>query len=327
MVESAPAATAADETGKPAEDSPRARFLSGLNRGLAGDKPGIGAHGLRSGRDGGPASAARPDVAPVDSGVSSPALRERFQAGRRRGLDPTNQATTGAARTTLNADWIGRDCSVCRHTFRFDDLVYVEYTETGRIELVRHHTPSLPCSDKVVPEPPPSREVTDRFFAGIDRANPPEMATVLLHADHPLVAPRRERQKCRFCGDTFRPLESAIVCPCRPDQPMCQSGLHRDPRRGLLCYDEWTKSIKLAKCLMDPRRPLPDRPQPAPETTGARTTEAVAEAITQVVHQVIDQAAERIARGQTRAPGGMRLNVVFEQDPDEAPPGLDRRDR
>jgi hypothetical protein len=326
MVEAAAVnAAPVDASGEPDDDSPQARFQRGWHRGVTGERRVAGkssAANTATADDSTRASAAVAGVGPAGPavpGALDPALRERFEAGRRRGLDPANQTMTGVARTTLNADWLGGDCAVCGHTFRFDDLVYVEFTETGRVERLRHHTPNLPCSGQVTAEPPPSRDLTDRFFSGIDRANPPELATTLLHADHPLVAPRRQRQKCRFCGDTFRPLESAIVCPCRPEQPMCQSGLHRDPRRGLLCYDEWTKSVKLAKCLMDPRRPLPDRPRPAAEEDRPGTRAAVTEAITQVVTQAVERAAERAARGQAPPTGEVRLNLVINRDAGRPP--------
>ncbi len=250
--------TSAEEVGELIDVA--TRFLDGFVRG------GVTA-AATSGTPAGAAAAAQESV-PVDPVAPNRALRELsnlFHAAREKGLDPRNDGSTGPAWTTENSAWLGLVCeggpTECGHTFRVDDRVFVEYEEgTGRLRRVRHDTPALPCSERVDSEILPPREVSERFFAGIARTNPPEMSTTRLRPGHPLVAARRDRQRCKFCGDTFRPLEEVIMCPCRPADPMCQTALHRDPRQGLLCYDEWTKDVDLAKCLMDPRKPLNSPP-------------------------------------------------------------------
>jgi hypothetical protein len=73
----------------------------------------------------------------------------------------------------------------------------------------------------------------------------------VLTADHPLArrpAPPFRRMTCMFCAHTFRPGETVIICPCSPGAPQCDAAVHRDPSRGLVCWESWHSGQRVKVC-------------------------------------------------------------------------------
>jgi hypothetical protein len=197
----------------------------------------------------------------VTQGAQSPngaaALRARFEAGIRRGRDPVNAAALagGTARTTLYSDWLKETCQTCWHTFRLGDRVVIDSSAEDRPPAVRHLDPMLSCGGEAAPQASPG--MAQRLFAAMDRENPPpDGAKVwrLLDGD-PLLAVRRDRRRCGVCRHSLRPLELVVICPCHPTEQRrgkCEYVIHRDPGRGLTCFDDWRGAgIELRRCPMN----------------------------------------------------------------------------
>lgn len=149
--------------------------------------------------------------------------------------------------TTADSVWLADFCEECGHTFRQGDRVFVKYEPL----TVRHHSPALPCSGEIsAPGEAADDERAQAFHQALDAANPPPpgMHTERLLPGHPLLVPVRPRLHCAFCSKTFRPYEMAVLCPCRPDDPQCGLGVHRDPGRGNDCYDAWIANGPLNRC-------------------------------------------------------------------------------
>lgn len=176
-----------------------------------------------------------------------PAGVRAFERGVRHGRDPVNSGADGPALTTNDSFWLADWCQVCGHTFRETDKVYVTH---GPPPVIRHHSPTLPCSGLVEDYDEPDDELLQVFHAAVDAANPPppDTNTVRVLPGHPLLATVIPRRQCAFCGDSFRPFESAVLCPCSPAEPVCQLGVHRDPSRGNNCFDDWTGNGPLRTC-------------------------------------------------------------------------------
>ncbi|MFD1930534.1 MULTISPECIES: hypothetical protein [Nonomuraea] len=172
---------------------------------------------------------------------------DAFWQGWRHGWDPANSGADGPATTTNNSFWLADWCQVCGHTFREADGVYVAH---GPPAVVRHHSPTLPCSGLVTDYDQPDDGMSRAFHAAVEAANPPPPGTdaVLLLPGHPLLLPVTPRRQCAFCSDSFRPFESAVICPCSPGEPRCGLGVHRDPGGGNTCYDEWISNGPLLTC-------------------------------------------------------------------------------
>jgi hypothetical protein len=175
-------------------------------------------------------------------------LEAELAAGEESALDPANEtiAIGGKATTTLQSPWLHLRCKVCGHTFRPGDAV-----EVGQGGRVVHATAELPCHGKgatswINPE-------ATEFFRGLDEAWPPPagLAVYRLEVGHFLTAPPRagfRRRTCAVCGHTFRPQDHVVLCPCFPQSPRCQVGIHRDPVHGLHCYDEWNPGAYRLHC-------------------------------------------------------------------------------
>lgn len=165
--------------------------------------------------------------------MPSPAadIRAAFQAGYDDALNPT---AGGPAVVTTASPWLALECPVCRHTFRSGDRVVV-----GPDGKARHEGEGCACGS-AVPE-----DVSKGFLAGVIAAvgNPDGLRLTVLTAGHPLLSGPEfgfPRKRCPVCAHTFRPNEMVVVCPCYPsdgEKPRCEWAVHRDPARGLLCWE------------------------------------------------------------------------------------------
>jgi hypothetical protein len=168
-------------------------------------------------------------------------LRTAFNRGVAVAIDPANNeviASGGQGITTLNSYWLHQRCSVCSHTFRLGDEVYI--TEE---KIVQHNSALLPCAQGNLSESDPASGIS-RFFAGLEAAWPPpqDLPIVRLEAGHELLAPPLagfQRHTCAVCGHTLRLNDLVVICPCSPHQPLCRIAVHRDLIHGLHCFDAW----------------------------------------------------------------------------------------
>ncbi|MDJ0842262.1 MAG: hypothetical protein QNK37_37520, partial [Acidobacteriota bacterium] len=168
-------------------------------------------------------------------------LKQAFQRGLAAARDPAVEPETGLAVTNLRSPWLHQRCEVCHHSFRPDDPVLVD----GR--KVRHAGNGLNCHNGAV-DPEPEAEAIDAFYRGLYKAwPPPEDAPGLrLKPGHTLLDPpvgRLGRHTCAVCAHTLRPGDTVVICPCRPNAPLCQLAIHRDPLRGLTCWQAWNPGV------------------------------------------------------------------------------------
>jgi hypothetical protein len=189
-------------------------------------------------------SDARPDaedrgVRPMGDLLTDRGAGPGLLAGLMAAHDPENQAgpVEGPATTTSRSPWHRTLCPVCRHTFRRGDRVEVEAVAGGR--RVVHASEDLACARWVIRQGGGPRPV-DAFFRGMDAAWPPPDRVVRLNWGHELLAePPLEcrRRSCAFCGHTFRHGDVVIICPCSPPPALCAAAIHRDPQKGLNCWE------------------------------------------------------------------------------------------
>ena len=167
----------------------------------------------------------------------SEVIRQRFRDALEQALTQAIQPD-GTAITSVFCDWFNRRCSGCGHTFREGDRVLVNRDSAGARRDVRHLDPLLGCAGG----PGGGTEagaITKRFHQAIDRALPPAghlRRERLQPGDFLLRNEAGGRPDCLQCSDTFRPYELVVRCPCGELQ--CQKSLHRDPQRGLTCFDD-----------------------------------------------------------------------------------------
>lgn len=163
----------------------------------------------------------------------APTAEAEFRRGLEAGKNPTD---AGPTVTTTESPWLALTCPVCAHTFRVGDRVVTE--ADGR---ARHASAEGACvldgSVGTVPH-----AVADAFLRGVtEGVGKPEGLTItVLSPGYRLLAGFERgfpRKRCPICAHTFRPNEVVVVCPCRPDAPKCEWTVHRDPGRGLLCWD------------------------------------------------------------------------------------------
>lgn len=162
-----------------------------------------------------------------------------FLAGMMAARDPENRATAagGTATTTARSPWYRDCCPVCRHTFRRGDEVLVE---KGGSRVV-HASAELPCARGPSRSGPASPRPVDAFFRGLDASWPPPDRVIRLGPGHELLAEPPagcRRRSCAYCGHTFRRGDTVIVCPCYPPPGGCSAAVHRDPQKGLHCWEE-----------------------------------------------------------------------------------------
>jgi hypothetical protein len=176
-----------------------------------------------------------------------------FRRGLDSSTDPANSQATqeGIAQTTLRSRWLHSDCPVCGHTFRPEDRV--ELKADGS---VYHCSEALPCAGGDTGAQATGEVGADGlagFFAGLAEAwpLPTDVPAVRLEPGHELLAaPLRayRRRRCLVCAHSFRAYEVVVICPCSPLDPACALAVHRDPVRGLTCWEAWAPSGHLHHC-------------------------------------------------------------------------------
>ena len=160
-------------------------------------------------------------------------------------MDPSNDSAIqegGSATTTLNSFWLHQVCPKCKHTFRLGDEVNIAKDGT-----VLHNSALLPCAKPEILAPKASSE-TREFFIGLDKAWPPPKNMPVVRLDWTSEIGRTllaqpigafQRYRCVVCSHTLRINDHVVICPCSPDNPLCQTAVHRDLIHGLHCLDAW----------------------------------------------------------------------------------------
>ncbi len=182
-----------------------------------------------------------------------------FSQGEAAAADPENREAVlgGRAVTNLRSRWLHLRCDICGHSFRNGDAV-----EVGLDGKVSHASKELPCNGGDFAMTPDVVEAGE-FFEGLDEAWPPPAGLCVKRLEQgspqgdvllaPPVAGFR-RHRCAVCGHTFRPLDQVVICPCRPHDPMCILAIHRDPVRGLNCWEAWNPGQVQRYCPVTSRK-------------------------------------------------------------------------
>jgi hypothetical protein len=181
------------------------------------------------------------------------AMVSRFEHAREQAVTQAIQPD-GTSVTTPYCDWFARRCGGCGHTFREGDRVRADRNAVGRRRTVRHLDPLLGCADGDGPGEVAADELTSRFHAAMDAAVPPPLnlrLERLFPGDFLLRRGAGDRPDCLRCGDTFRPFEVVVRCPC--GELPCQMAVHRDPQRGLPCFDQFWPALRVDYCPVQKR--------------------------------------------------------------------------
>ncbi|MBY8847833.1 hypothetical protein K7G98_03660 [Saccharothrix sp. MB29] len=171
-----------------------------------------------------------------------------FDAGEAAAFDPQpvrDAGGSGERITSLTSWWHTRWCQVCGHTFRRGDRVLVADSR------VRHLDPTLDCAESGGGRADEAEVV--RFTEGLLATWPVVGDVPLTRTDDVpgLLAPPLgglRRAACLFCAHTFRPGEFVVMCPCTPAARVCARAVHRDPARGLPCWESWRPGSTLKVC-------------------------------------------------------------------------------
>lgn len=170
-------------------------------------------------------------------------LQHQFDLGFNSALDPASEhvlESGGPALTSVKSFWLHRLCRVCGHSFRIGDSVLMQGDRR-----VAHNSSTLPCaSQQQTVAGTEAGGTVGAFYEGLLEEWPPprDLQVRRLVTGDPLLAPPTQgfqRRKCFVCSHTFRENDLVAVCPCSPRAPLCQIAVHRDPVRGLTCFDEW----------------------------------------------------------------------------------------
>jgi hypothetical protein len=175
-----------------------------------------------------------------------------FEQGLLAGAESHSLPTGDSARITATSRWLNRRCGRCNHTFRRGDPVRVDPGSGD----VRHLDPATHCgsdADDVAASP-----AAEAFIAGLLQAWPAagevpvfRLAEGDLQVATPGAGPLA--MTCLVCGHTFRPGDYVVVCPCAQDvddprRAFCSVSVHRDPARGLNCWDDWLPAGRPRRC-------------------------------------------------------------------------------
>jgi hypothetical protein len=177
-----------------------------------------------------------------------------FEAAMKAALDPQSQPDPGSGDdrvTSLMSPWFASWCTGCGHTFRLGDRVGADPV-TGDM---RHLAPGLGCAGEAHPgdQAAHAAELAE-FLDGLESTWPVvgDVPVVLSDTQPRLLAPPfggLRRMYCLYCGDTIRPHELVVVCPCSPGARQCWFPVHRDPGLGLVCWERWKPSGRIDACL------------------------------------------------------------------------------
>jgi hypothetical protein len=197
---------------------------------------------------------------------------DMFWRGVDAGQFPAAQGPDGtisAVVTDGKSRWLGTRCGTCNQTFRLGDRVRL-----AADGAVGHLDPALGCwlADLAEPaggerpllergqDPPDSPAGADSgdFTEGLLSAWPPAREAPvfrLSRGDWRVTTPRSgpTSPACPGCGHTFRAGDMVVICPCAgavgdPRREYCQIAVHRDPARGLCCWDDWAPDGRLRRC-------------------------------------------------------------------------------
>lgn len=175
-----------------------------------------------------------------------------FEQGLVAEAEPLSLPAGDSAMITATSRWLNRRCGLCNHTFRRGDPVRVD---PGSGE-VRHLDQALHCGD--ADDVPDANPAVEAFVAGLLHAWPPagevpvlRLAEGDLQVATPAAGPLA--MTCLVCGHTFRPGDHVVVCPCAqsaddPRRGYCTVSVHRDPARGLNCWDDWLPAGRPRRC-------------------------------------------------------------------------------
>ena len=172
-------------------------------------------------------------------------IEDDVALGIEAGLAPRQaDAADGDEVTAPPSWWFNLTCPACGHTFRRGDRVRVNRAARH----VVHLEPGLGCAGGSAAQVAPE---TASFAAGLLAAWPAGARVVEL-AEDDWRLPRRGSalagQRCLHCAHTFRPGEQVVICPCHPDSPACGAAIHRDPARGLPCWERWRPDGTVPVC-------------------------------------------------------------------------------
>lgn len=176
--------------------------------------------------------------------------KQEFKLGLSDAMSVSVKVETGQQVTSSRSPWGTLRCRTCRHTFREGDEVQVDADYAGAgVVGVGHLDPALNC----LAEAPPYADGKDleEFVAGIGSVWRSTRQTTVLAQGHPLVAEppgHGPRQACLLCAETFRVSEVVVICPCGLKPETCLAAVHRDPARGLRCWETWRPSGVLDLC-------------------------------------------------------------------------------
>lgn len=181
-----------------------------------------------------------------------------FRVGFRMAFEPPpdDGGAPDETTTTLVSWWNHLECQSCGHTFRRGDRVRYD----GPTSTVTHLDPALGCAvpagesrQRPAAESTPLAADLAEFADGMDATWPPAGNTPVSRldaSDWRTIRPRPPlgRDRCLYCGHTFRPDEHVIICPCSPADPVCGAAVHRDPAAGLICWESWQPTGHVRIC-------------------------------------------------------------------------------
>ncbi|MCG8416413.1 MAG: hypothetical protein MJE77_00555 [Proteobacteria bacterium] len=188
-------------------------------------------------------------MANQDTPDPSAKQRVSFWRGVLRGVDPAAAtAKGGISPTTLSSPWLHRRCARCKHSFRQGDRVV--HPQPGKPPVHTDDTAFCACPDGPTLEQCRDAEA---FYRGLKRGWNPGQAThvTTLPPGHPALAPPRAgfgRKTCAVCGHTLRPHDEVVLCPCRPEAPLCQAAVHCDIVHQLPCLNDWNDRAGQPAC-------------------------------------------------------------------------------
>jgi hypothetical protein len=181
--------------------------------------------------------------------------------------DPQGQGEASSiAVTDGKSPWLGIRCGTCNQTFRPGDQVRLKPDGTvGHLDPALDRSPvdpaddehSRPDDDQAAPAAQGPAH-SDGFAEGLLMAWPPPRDVPVFRlgpADWQVTTPRNgsTAPTCPGCGHTFRIGDMVIICPCAgpdgdPRREYCRIAVHRDPARGLCCWDDWAPDGQLRRC-------------------------------------------------------------------------------